>query len=132
MYYIAEEHESMLKRICGVNAEDPLPLPVQETYWRIKQLAQRVSASLSPMDLVYAALASGCADKVGDNLTFQDLVKRELVQVGDSIEVRWKGGKWVSGQFRGLAGDEVFVHMEDGETRKVHYGRCRRPVPAEA
>lgn len=130
----------LFRQACHLQYDDPLPYAVEKAYWDYKWARDAIDSSPLRLEEVclIISLAGVCKDRgrKPDNLpSFMDLIKSGAVADGDPIEVTWKFGHPIVGQFRGYAKvrGTVLVQLPD-ESQPREFTTERvvgLPTPAE-
>lgn len=90
---ISANHDNLLRRMCGITDQDPLPKKVTDSYWSFKICADRGGIPMLPGDLVGICVECGYGKLTKREAAGPDVVqmfRTKQIKSGDAVVVQWR------------------------------------------
>lgn len=128
---IYEDHEAMLKTVCGIDEDGELPKHVVKKYWQMERALRKVHCSFTHETL---ALVSVLADTVAEPPPESFLDVAQTLSRNDRVLAKFRNG-WRWGKYQHVRPEipaiVVQLDSEDAEDREFTPTKVRLPTREE-
>jgi hypothetical protein len=121
---IPERERSMMLQMLGLKQDQQIPDSVNDTYWKIKQIADSVSHYFTDADLMWILVASGMMGSIPAKpaRTVVDLFNDGILKAGERVTCKWRGQTGKEAMLQGVSssGKALVRFIGKAETYEVN------------